>query len=191
MTTAEHIWRELNTSLRRFILKRVADENIAEDILQEVFCKIHSQIHTLKDIRKLQGWVYRIARNTIIDHYRQKKALAQLPEAMMAFDVDEEDGVIEELTPCIESMVEALPEKYRQALKLTAYDGLTQKEMGRELGISVSGAKSRVQRAREKLKSELLGCCHIELDTFGKIVDYTPKQQKTRSVTGCIQPEAC
>jgi RNA polymerase sigma-70 factor, ECF subfamily len=177
MTTVEHIWTEWSTNLKQFILKRVSDQSIADDVLQEVFFKIHARIHTLKDIRKLQGWIYRITRNTIIDYYRCKKTMAQLPETVRELDSEETNGVIEEIIPCIEAMVEELPAKYRQALKMTVYTGLTQKQMGEELGISVAGAKSRVQRAREKLKTELLDCCHIELDTLGKIIDYTPKKQ--------------
>lgn len=177
MTTVEHLWSEWNTNLKQFILKRVSDESLADDVLQEVFFKIHSRIHTLKDIRKLQGWIFQITRNTIIDHYRRKKTMAQLPESLGEFDSEDSSGIMEKLTPCIEAMVEELPEKYRQAVIMTAYEGLTQKEMSERLGISVPGAKSRVQRARERLKIELLECCHIELDTFGKIIDYTPKEQ--------------
>jgi RNA polymerase sigma-70 factor, ECF subfamily len=69
-------------------------------------------------------------------------------------------------------MVNELPEPYRQALLLTEYQGLNQKQMAERLGISVSGAKSRVQRAREKLRDMLLNCCHFEFDRRGRIVDY-------------------
>lgn len=94
-----------------------------------------------------------------------------------ALDLPEElpdDDIVSELLPCIRAMVLALPEQDRQALILTEYQGLTQKELGERLGLSFSGAKSRVQRAREKLKQELLACCHFELDRRGHILDYYP-----------------
>ncbi len=70
------------------------------------------------------------------------------------------------------AMVRDLPETYREALRLTEYQGLSQKELGERLGISFSGAKSRVQRARAKLKQQLLACCHFQFDYAGQIIDY-------------------
>ena len=178
MTNIESIWREFSSNLKQFILKRTPDETIADDILQEIFVKIHSRIHTLKDVRRLNGWIYQIARHAIIDYYRRKKNTVSLPETITRFEnSDNNDGV--DVLPCIEAMVDRLPEKYRQAVILTTYQGLTQKEMGEKLGLSLSGAKSRSQRAREKLKDMLTACCDFELDRFGKIIDYEPKDQST------------
>ena len=69
-----------------------------------------------------------------------------------------------------------MPEKYKQAIILTEYEGLTQK-LAEKLGLSLSGAKSRVQRARLKLKELLLNCCHFELDRFGNILEYHHKSK--------------
>ena len=100
--------------------------------------------------------------------------MADLPETITSLEnSDNKHGV--DVLPCIEAMVHRLPEKYRQAVILTTYEGFTQKEMGEKLGLSLSGAKSRSQRAREKLKDMLMECCHFELDRFGKIIDYEPK----------------
>jgi RNA polymerase sigma-70 factor (ECF subfamily) len=82
-------------------------------------------------------------------------------------------------------MVLALPEQDRQALILTEYQGLTQKELSERLGLSFSGAKSRVQRAREKLKQELLACCHFELDRRGHILNYQPRCDCCEQPAGC------
>ena len=71
-------------------------------------------------------------------------------------------------------MVGALPDAYRETLRLTEYEGLSQKQLSEQLGISFSGAKSRVQRARAKIKEQLLDCCHFELDHAGRIIDYQP-----------------
>jgi RNA polymerase sigma-70 factor, ECF subfamily len=179
VNNVENMWKECSGALRLFILKRVPDEAIAEDILQEVFVKIQSQIETLRDVRSSRQWLYAISRNTIVDYYRTRKDTVELPESLASEDETVDDGVVEELTPCVKSMVDRLPEKYREAVVLTAYEGLTQKEMGKELGISVSGAKSRVQRAREHLKNMLLDCCHFELDRLGKVISYESKRPRS------------
>jgi len=176
MIAVEIIWEECGAALRQFILKRVSDETIADDILQEVFVKIQSHIGTLRDVHKIRPWLYQITRNTIIDHYRSRKPMVELPEPLNIEDGFVADDIIDDLTPCIDNMVNRLPDKYRQAIILTVYKGMTQKEMGEKLGISLSGAKSRVQRAREKLKSMLLECCHFELDRLGSVISYKPRR---------------
>ena len=88
---------------------------------------------------------------------------------------DPYDDVVAELAPCILDMVESLPAHYRQALILTEYEGLSQKALSEQLGLSFSGAKSRVQRARQQIKQMLLDCCHFQFDSVGRIIDYQPK----------------
>jgi RNA polymerase sigma-70 factor (ECF subfamily) len=72
-------------------------------------------------------------------------------------------------------LISTLPAPYRDALVLTEFEGLTQKEMAERLGISLSGAKSRVQRGREQLKRMLLERCQFEFDRLGRIIDCKPR----------------
>ena len=190
----DRIWQEFSDRLRLFILRRVRNEHDVEDILQDVFWKIHSRVHTLKLGDKLEAWVYQIARNTIIDYYRQQAksplpdqhdrsterhpSISEMPEP--ATEPAAAQDVLDELVTCLKPMIDDLPEKYRRAILSTEYEGLTQKEMSQELGLSLSGAKSRVQRAREKLKGTLLACCHFDFDRRGNILDYQPKEQACR-----------
>ena len=175
LMTTENLWETFHTGLKHFILKRIPDEQSADDILQETFLKIHTHIATLRDEAKLQSWMYQIARNAIADYYREHKATVELPEELLLPEEPVfEDDVIKDLIPGVKAMVESLPADYREALILTEYEGLTQRELAERLGLSLSGAKSRVQRAREKLKAMLLDCCHFEFDRFGKIIDYQP-----------------
>ena len=174
--STENVWETFHVNLKQFILKRVTDENNAEDILQDVFVKIHTRIGTLRDEEKLPGWMYQIARNAIYDYYREQKETLTLPDsALLIAEEMVEESAVEELLPCIRDMVEQLPDEYRQALILTEYEGLSQKELAERLGISYSGAKSRVQRAREKVKRMLLDCCHFQFDRSGRVIDYWPR----------------
>ena len=176
--TTEQVWESFHTHLQQFIRKRVPDDPTAEDLLQEVFLKIHQRIETVKDVRRLESWVYQITRHVIIDYYRGKERLwaaLDAPEALELAEDLPDDDVVGALFPSVRAMVKSLPEHDRQALVLTEYQGLTQKELADRLGLSFSGAKSRVQRAREKLKQMLLECCHFELDRRGHIIDYQPR----------------
>jgi len=176
MTVAhtEALWHEMHGALKGFITKRVPDESTAEDILQNVFMQIHAHADTLKDTTKLESWIYQITRNAVVDYYRSQKPEQEVPETLPAQDEVEEDDLARQLAPCLHGMIQELPDKYREALVLTEYEGLSQSDLADHLGISFSGAKSRVQRAREQLKGILLQCCHFELDRLGKIIDYAP-----------------
>src|SRR5260221_6857850 len=99
--TTERVWEELNVGLKHIILKRMPDELCAEDILQDVYLKIHTHIDTLREADKLQSWIYQIARNAIHDSYRMHKATTELPE-MSYVPEDRFDDVVSELIPCIQ-----------------------------------------------------------------------------------------
>src|SRR5579884_2211278 len=87
--TTERIWEEFHTPLQQFIRRRVFDEDTAEDILQDVFLKIHQHMDALKDVRKLEGWIYQITRNAINDVYRSRRHETTL-EAAEALELPEE-----------------------------------------------------------------------------------------------------
>ncbi len=184
--STENVWDTFHANLKQFILRRVTNEESAEDILQDVFVKIHTNIHTLRNEEKLPGWIYQVARNAIYDYYRTQKDILPLADnGMVLAEEFADDSAIAELLPCIRDMVEHLPFEYRQALILTEYEGLSQKELAEHLGISYSGAKSRVQRAREKLKNMLLDCCHFQFDHLGRVIDYWPRLDCCPSTEEC------
>ena len=80
------------------------------------------------------------------------------------------------LSGCIPAFLDSLPEKYREALFEVEINGLSQLELAKKLDISYSGAKSRVQRGREKLREALLDCCDIAADKYGNILEYSPRK---------------
>lgn len=174
--TLEHIWHEFAGKLGQFIRARVSDPATAEDILQDVFVKIQKRLGQLQDPAKLQGWIYLIARNAIIDHYRTRKETVEVPENLFA-EPTANDGEIEELKASFRRMIYSLPEPYRDAIVLTELHGFTQQELADRLGLSLSGAKSRVQRGRAQLKQMLDECCTFEFDRRGKVIGCEPREQ--------------
>lgn len=174
-TTVEHVWKTFHAPLLHFIQRRVSDPATAEDIRQDVFLKVHARIATLQDTDKLPGWLYQITRNAIADYYRERRPDIGVPETLPAEEAEDEREVERVLALSVKMMLNDLPAIYREALILTEYEGLTQKELAERLGISLSGAKSRVQRGRHMLKQMLLDCCHFEFDRRGAIIGYQPR----------------
>ena len=172
----EHFWHEFSANLGQFIRARVNHPATAEDILQDVFVKIQPQLDGLKEPDKLQSWIYLITRNAITDHYRTRKETVEVPETL-AVEPETDDGEVEELKAAFRRMIFNLSEPYREALVLTEYEGLTQQQLADRLGISLSGAKSRVERGREQLKRMLHECRRFEFDRRGKVIECTPRAE--------------
>jgi len=182
MTTSAGIWEQVHTRLHAFILKRVNNDSEADDILQEVFLRVHQHLHGLQDPDRLLSWIFQITRHVIIDNYR---FVERRRESSVGLAVDMEDDtsssdllesvpveVRTELSDCLRPMLERLPLKYRDAVRLVELEGLTNQEAASRLGISVPGMKSRVQRGRRHLKHMLDDCCVIELDRRGGVTDF-------------------
>ncbi len=167
----EH-WQEHRQRLRRYIAARVRDHAAVDDILQNVFVSALMGINSLKSQGRLGPWLRRIAANAIADHFRNHKPGEELPDDLAA--PQPPDDPFGELAACLQPLIDDLPEAYRTALVLSELEGLPQKVVAERLGISLSGAKSRVQRGRRLLRERILACCEIETGRRG-IVGYEPR----------------
>ncbi|MGQ1909250.1 RNA polymerase sigma factor SigZ [Marinifilum sp. RC60d5] len=178
----ENIWREYHKQLLTFIQKRVGDPSMADDILQEVFLKIHCKIDSLQQERKIKAWLFQITRNTIIDFHRKSYSKTDLDEQIIDLEDENDPKAMEDIQSCIVPMIKSLPEGYREALILSELNGLSQKQLSEKLQISYSAAKSRVQRGRNLLKEALNQCCSFVHDSKGRIIDY---EKKVSSCKNC------
>lgn len=149
--STEQIWELLSAKLRSFLLQRVSDRQVAEDLLQETFLRIHKKLDDIEDEQRMTAWVFQIARNLVTDHYRSK---AHAILATVTEDIEiptrEEENLNEQVEVWLTTMIAQLPDSYRQAVEMYELEGMPQQQIADNLGISLSGAKSRVQRGREK-----------------------------------------
>ncbi|AGF78021.1 RNA polymerase, sigma subunit, SigZ [Desulfocapsa sulfexigens DSM 10523] len=176
MKSTENIWHEYHMKLTAFIRGKVA-EDVVDDLLQDVFIKIHTRIDSLKENKKLESWLYQITRNTVIDYYRSRRPTKNLPDWIEQPQHDEKETIRKELSSCLEPMVKELPDKYREAVRLSELEHKNQKEIAEMENISLSGAKSRVQRGRALLKTMLHDCCQIEINHNNTLVSYKKKNK--------------
>jgi len=171
----EKVWLTLEDKLRAFIMSKVNDPEVTADLLQELFIKIHEHIDQLNDQTRIHSWIYQICRNLITDHFRRTKREMGTLESMNGAGPDDTDE--EYVSEAIEDMIrmmEEMPPDYCEALCLTELGGLSQKAYAEKLGISYSGAKSRVQRAKKMLRDMLMKCCHYEFDKYGTVIGIFP-----------------
>lgn len=167
---------QLAAELRTFVQHRVRDEHTAEDLTQDVLTRFAAQLASKDPPRDPTAWLFRVARNAIVDHYRKRQPATGDGDDLgaLALAVADEPVVdgLAQLRASFRQFVHELPGPDREAVLLTEYEGLTQQQLADRLGIPLSTAKSRVQRARARLAAALHRCCTFELDRRGGIVDY-------------------
>ncbi len=178
---SESVFAEFHRRLRAFVSRRVGTAADTDDVLQETFLRIHRTLGGLRSADRLSAWVFQVARSAIVDHYRRRRPSEPLDDNEWPADDREDRASVlarerDELAGCLAPMVASLPTADREAIQLSEIQGLTQREASSRACLSLSGMKSRVQRARRKLKAMLLDCCRIELDRRGGIVSHEPRE---------------
>ncbi len=171
-------WLDYQKKLLRFVKSKINSIEDAEDILSNVFTRLVLLDHN-KIPKNLSAWLFHVAKNQIIDYYRTKKNMDELPDDLH-FKENEVDA-IQQLSTCMIPMINNLPEEYQQVLLLSEIEGLKYRQVAEQLNISLSAVKSRVLRGREKLHKSLLSCCSINKNTKGQVVSFNNKMQSNCS----------
>ena len=170
--STEEIWESFNQKLYSFIYSRVNSKVETEDILQDVFLKIHKNIDGLADREKLPAWIYKITRNSIIDYYRNKgtRPDVEFNDYLQPQEFPGKGNGYDEIKGCLNSFVNLLPEKYRESVALSEISGIKHREVAERLNISLPAAKSRILRGKEMIKQHFIDCCKFKLNGDGKLI---------------------
>jgi RNA polymerase sigma-70 factor, ECF subfamily len=184
---AEDVWHALSDELRAFLRSRLTSASDADDVLQDVFVRVVQKLGSLRQLSRIEPWVYQIARNAIADFYRRR---APRPD-------DAVEGVVDRRSEAhagnrnrsvgawLSLMIKGLPDALRDAVRMYEIEGFSQAEIAGRLGISLSGAKSRVQRGRRQLEELLKGSCQLELDRRGNVIECTPANVNQCAQVSC------
>ncbi len=167
-------WLSVHNDLKRFIFSRTRNDADTEDILHDVFLKVHNNIGSLKDRDKLRPWIYQITRNLITDHFRNREQMVFREDPLKSGSASVPSGFMEQAISDMAAMLDELPPGYCEALCLTELQNISIKEYAVRSGISYSGAKSRVRRARSALRDLMMRCCHYEFDKYGTVFEIHP-----------------
>ncbi len=197
------VWTEFHPGLQRFVARRIKDASDVDDVLQSLFLRLHRGLTNGTAPTHVRAWVYESARHAIVDFYRAKARRREAPlgtlEDLHAVAVDEtsaSDALIEDasLADCLPHFVRQLPTTFREALEMTALQGVAQREAAARAGVSEPGMKARVQRGRKRLKQALLDCCEVHLDPRGGVARYQRRQGQAspcRAVVQAAQRGSC
>ncbi len=180
---ASTVWLRYKEGLKFYILKKVKDEAIADDLSHEVLMKVYNSCCSDIEIKNVRSWLYQIAHNTTMDYLKkEQKFTDEVPETI---ETSESDS-IKEAGEYIKPLIQLLPKKYAEPLLLSDLKGLKQAEVSKKLNLSLTAAKSRIQRARKLLKEQIIVCSNLEVDEKGNLIsieikkDCEPLQQQIK-----------
>ncbi len=165
---------QLYNPLFLYVRKRINNKEDAEDITQEVFYKLSKSGN--EEVNNLKSWVYTIAKNTITDYYRKHKVHTEDVDNNSIFEKENEESAVKELSSCITSYVNLLPEEYRLVMTLSELENIPQKEIAKRLEMNYVTVRSKIQRGRKKLKDMFSSCCKIIQGGKGSILEYLPNK---------------
>ena len=176
MNTLLSLWARHEPELRGWLRARMPSAADVEDVLQDSFIKVMRQQQRLSDMGQPRAWLFEVIRNTLIDWLRAAKPWQPLP-----FDWEElpqetlSNDTVDALAACIPRVLSELNAQDREAIELCDLQGMAQTEFARCKGLSLPAAKSRVQRARQRMREHMAQGCQVSFDPQGRVDDFVPR----------------
>lgn len=167
-------WQAHVGELRAYLHRHGAPADEVDDVLQEVFIKALRQDAKFCRIENARAWLFEVTRNALLDRLRRSREHVELPADIPAPGV-EAAPVVDALSQCLPRVLAELSAADRLAITLCDLEGQTQQVLAERLGISLPGAKSRLQRARRRLRAQLVSACQVRFDADGEVCCFVPR----------------
>jgi RNA polymerase sigma-70 factor (ECF subfamily) len=195
-TVAETVWLEFRGRLSAFVARRVPNPADVDDIVQFAFLQLHRGLGEMRNAERVHAWLYSTARRAVADYYRSRGRRVEVPsgdaadlDALPRTDGARESGEArQEVARCLAPVIRRLPPADQEAILLTEIEGLRLADAATRANVSLPGMKSRVQRARRRLRQALLACCHVALD--GRGAPISCEQRNGPRAAGCHRGDA-
>ncbi len=170
LTTA---WTKHEPELRSWLRWHLRNSAEADDLLQDLFLKALRQGERFCSVTNARAWLFEVARNAMADKLRIARVMVELPEDLVA-SVEENDTV-DTLTACLPRVLSELDVEDCEVITLCDLQGMAHAEYAATKGLSLSAVKSRVQRARRRLKERMSQVCQVQIDDTGHVSDFVPR----------------
>lgn len=171
------LWNQHQNELRRWLQSRVLVAADVEDILQDVLLKCLRQGTAMTAVEQPRAWLFEVLRNTWTDRLRQTRpstslsdAIDELPETVVATE-----AVDELAQSCLPRVLSELDDQDREIIEWCDLQGMTQLEYARIRNLSLPAVKSRIQRARRRMRQHMVDACQVALNDNGRVVDFVTR----------------
>lgn len=174
--TFETIWKKYVHELQAFLLSRVDEHALVDDLLQEVALKAFVAFDSGRVVKHERAYLYRIAKHVLIDYVnKSSKKPANYPlEPEEIAELNEHSGM-----HCLQSMLAVLKPNERDALRMQALEGYSERDIAKHFELSLEGARSRIKRAKKRLRQAYEQCCEIERNHKNEVIDLVPKEHNS------------
>ena len=166
-------WRAHEPELRGWLRRRLSNPAEADDLLQDVFLKALRQGERFCSVLNARAWLFEVTRNALADKLRVARLTVELPDDLAA--AMDETQTVDELTACLPRVLSELSSQDREVITLCDLQGMAQADYAAAKGLGLSAAKSRLQRARQRLKQRMTDVCQVRLDESGRVSDFVPR----------------
>ncbi len=166
-------WGEHESELRGYLSRRLTDRHLADDLLQEVFIKALRQGQAFCSLENPRAWLFQVARNTLVDQQRRGKGSVRLPAELMS--ESEELRPVDALSECLERVLSELSVDDREILRRCDIEGVKQQDFATTHGLTLPAVKSRILRARQRLREFMVSKCQVRFDEGGKVCCHVPR----------------
>lgn len=166
-------WSTHEAELLRYLRHHVRPPAEAEDVLHDLFLKALRQGERFCAVNNPRAWLFEVARNVLVDRARGGRNSEPLPDDLAAPEV--ELAAVDGLSACLPRVLRELAAEDREAIELCDLGDMTQGRFAELKGLSLPGAKSRVQRARQRLRAQLLRSCQVRFDEAGAVCCFVPR----------------
>lgn len=168
--------QEFYNYLKAYVMTRVKDKTLADDIVQEVMLKLVESHQKEQEIKNIKAWLFQVSRNTLYDYYKKNRLEMDTDEDWHLEQADPSEFSPITVADYVIPMIQFLPEEYSRPLMMSDIDKIPQKEIAQQLNLELSATKMRIQRGRTKLRALFAECCQIDYDKNGNFVGCTIKE---------------
>lgn len=166
-------WEQNERELRGWLIKQLVNRDDADDLMQELFLKALRHETRFCDMENARAWLFTVARNALTDRARLSKTQIELPDELAVAEF--ETPAVEMLSQCLPRALSEMSAEDAEAISLCDIEGMNQEAFAQAKGLSLPGAKSRIQRARKRLRSHLETACRVRFDDAGKVCCFVPR----------------
>lgn len=167
-------WDTHEQELCTFLLARIADPHQADDVLQELFLKLVLQGHAFCEVQNPRAWLFRVARNYLTDRFRTTKTFIDLDPDMLPLERDEKPPIAQ-LEECLIRNLAHLRDDDQNVIEQCDLQGQLQERYAEQHGLTLSAVKSRLLKARQRLRKEIVVNCQIRFDENGQVCCHVPR----------------
>lgn len=181
-TCITRAWRAHQGEIEGYLRRRVSNGEQAADLLQTVFLKALHEGRNFCSLREPRAWLFAVARNALADYLRSRHVFDPLPDEIE--DEAEDTPAVDTLADCLPFALAELDAADRDVINLCELQGMKQKDYAALRGLSLAATKSRVLRARVRLREALVLACGVRFDAAsGRVCCYVPRAASTNSET--------